>query len=68
MILSSVKGNNDVAIASEKFYFSVSNRNVAKQLMKLQGRHVTVHYKQKHATLPWQGESAYIVDSVRVEQ
>jgi len=68
MILSSVRGNTNVTIASEKFYFSVGNKNVADQLMRLQGRNVTVHYKQKNGTLPWRGESEYIVDSVRVEQ
>jgi hypothetical protein len=68
MILSSVQGNNNVAIASEKFFFSVNDKDVAKQLTGLQGRHVTVHYKQKKGTLPWRGESEYIVDSVRVAQ
>lgn len=68
MILSSVRGNTNVPIASEKFYFSVGNKNVADQLMRLQGRNVTVHYKQKNGTLPWRGESEYLVDSVRVEQ
>ena len=55
MILSSVQSNANVPIASEKFYFSVSNRDVAERLMKLQGRHVTVHYKQKNSTLTWRG-------------
>jgi len=68
MILSSVRGNANVPLASEKFYFSVANKNVADQLSRLQGRSVTVHYKQKNGTLPWRGESEYIVDSVRVEQ
>jgi len=68
MILSSVRGNTNVTIASEKFYFSVDNKIIADQLMRLQGRNVTVHYKQKNGTLPWRGESEYIVDSVRVEQ
>ncbi|MER3463349.1 MAG: hypothetical protein C4329_01930 [Chitinophagaceae bacterium] len=67
MILSSVSGNNNVPIASEKFYFSVSDKHVAERLMNLQGRHVTVLYRQKRGTLPWRGESEYIVDSVRAE-
>lgn len=68
MILSSIQSNANVPIASEKFFFSVSDKPVADQLMKLQGRHVTVHYKQKKGALPWRGESEYIVDSVRIEQ
>ena len=67
MILSSVRGNANVPLASEKFYFSVANKQVADQLSRLQGRSVTVHYKQKNGALPWRGESEYIVDSVRVE-
>ena len=47
MILSSVRGNANVPLASEKFYFSVANKQVADQLSRLQGRSVTVHYKQK---------------------
>ncbi|MGE5520376.1 MAG: hypothetical protein ACM3VS_10660 [Candidatus Dadabacteria bacterium] len=64
MILSSVEGNQNVPIASEKFYFSVTSKRIANQLMDLQGKHVTVHYLQKNGTLSWRGESEYIVDSV----
>jgi hypothetical protein len=64
MILSSVEGNQNVPIASEKFYFSVIDKRIASQLMDLQGKHVTVHYMQKNGTLSWRGESEYIVDSV----
>jgi hypothetical protein len=67
LILSSVRGNNNVSLASEKFFFSVDKKNVAEQLMVLQGKFVTVHYREKHGTLPWQGDTKYIVDSVRVE-
>ena len=68
MILSSVQSNANVPIASEKFFFSVADKSVAEQLTKLQGKHVTVHYKQKKGTLPWRGESVYIVDSVLLQQ
>ncbi|MCU7547923.1 hypothetical protein OCK74_02300 [Chitinophagaceae bacterium LB-8] len=65
MILSSVRGYNNVPIASEKFFFSVQEKNVADQLMNMQGRYVTVHYLEKNGTLPWRGETKYIVDSVK---
>ncbi|HYH15294.1 MAG TPA: hypothetical protein VD794_08740 [Flavisolibacter sp.] len=67
LILSSVRGNLNVPIASEKFFFSVKDRDVAQKLMDLQGQPVTVHYKEKNGTLPWRGETRYIVDSVRVQ-
>ena len=67
MILSSIRGNYNVPIASEKFLFSVVNKNVAGQLMQMQGKFVTVHYREKHGTLPWQGETKYVVDSVQLD-
>ena len=68
MVLSSVRSNQNVPLASEKFFFSVRDKNVAQQLMNMQGQYVTVHYKEKNGTLPWQGDYKYIVDSVRAEQ
>ncbi len=68
MILSSIRSNANVAIASEKFLFSVSQKDVALQMEKLQGRMVTVHYKNKNGTLPWRGDTPFIVDSVHIEE
>ncbi len=65
MILSSVTSNSNVALASEKFYFSVINTNLAQQLDTIQGRMVIVHYKQKNRVLFWHGDSEYLVDSVK---
>jgi hypothetical protein len=67
MILSSIRGNYNVPLSAEKFFFSVTDKNVASQLMNLQGRFVTVSYQEKNATLSWRGDSQYIVDSVKVE-
>lgn len=66
MILSSVQSSSNVAIASEKFLFSVTNTDLANKLDRLQGQNIVVHYLQKNAPLAWRGESEYIVDSVRV--
>ncbi len=65
MILSSVVGNQNVAIASEKFFFSVTEENLANHLDTIQGQMVIVHYNQKNGALFWKGESEYIVDSVK---
>ena len=67
IILSSVKGNANVAIASEKFYFSVTDKAVAQKLDSLQGHEVTLHYEQKNHAAFWRGDSEYIVDSVKQE-
>ena len=66
MILSSIQSNANVAIASEKFFFSVTDKAVALQLEKVQGESIVVHYREKNGTLPWTGENTHFVDSVRV--
>jgi len=66
MILSSVQSNKNVAIASDKFVFSVADKAVAMQLDSLQGKNVVVHYTEKNNTLPWRGETVYIVSSAKL--
>lgn len=68
MILSSVASNRDVALASEKFLFTMVNKELVRQFDTLQGSMVIVHYKQKNGRLPWQGDTPYLVDSVRVKR
>ena len=68
MILSSVQSNNNVPLASEKFFFSVTKKQVADQLNALQGEFIVVYYKELNGTLPWRGDYTYIVDSVSVSR
>lgn len=65
MVLSSVSSNTSVVLASEKFYFSVTNEKLAQQLDTIQGQMVIVHYRQKNGVLLWHGDSEYMVDSVK---
>lgn len=44
--------------------FSVDDESVADSLLKLEGKDISVHYKQKLAKLPWRGDTKYIVDKV----
>ncbi len=64
IILSSVQTTTNMAIASEKFFFSVTEENVARKIEKLQGENVVVHYTEKNGILPWRGETPYLVDSI----
>jgi hypothetical protein len=68
IILSSVSSNRDVAIASEKFLFTVTNKSMVRQFDTLQGQSVIVHYRQKNAPLFWRGDSPYLVDSVKIKR
>ncbi len=64
LIMSSITGSRSSVIASEKFFFSVDNDSIANLLNNLEGHFVTLHYLQKRRTLPWRGESKYIIDGV----
>ena len=44
--------------------FSVTDQAVADSLLRLEGREISVHYKQKMGKLPWRGDTKYIVDKV----
>ena len=66
LILSSVSSNKDVAIASEKFLFTMVNKDLIRQFDTLQGQNVIVHYIQKGGAVFWRGDSKYLVDSVHV--
>jgi hypothetical protein len=68
LILSSVSSNRDVALASEKFLFTLTNRNLIRQFDTIQGEMVIVHYKQKNGNVFWRGDSQYLVDSVKVKR
>ncbi len=67
MILSSVESNRNVALASEKFFFSVPDKTVAAAFTKLEGNLIVVHYREKNGVLFWRGETRYLVDSVTVK-
>ncbi|MBW6499923.1 MAG: hypothetical protein K0B05_00885 [Bacteroidales bacterium] len=68
MILSSVSSTSNVAIASEKFFFSVINKELVPQFDTLQGENVIVHYIQKNGAVFWRGDSKYLVDSIKLRR
>jgi len=67
LVMSSISSTNNVALASEKFYFSIANDSIAKSLMNLEGKRVRLHYEQKNGKLPWRGESEYIINGFSIE-
>ncbi len=67
LVMSSIITKSNVGIASEKFLFSVANDSLAKAMQNLEGKAVRLHYTQKNGTLPWRGESDYIVDNAILE-
>ncbi|MBR1850325.1 MAG: hypothetical protein IJ789_03015 [Bacteroidales bacterium] len=63
MIQSGFKaaGNNTAGLRSNEFKFSVTNQQVADSLMRYSGKHVELRWKRYMGTLPWRGDSEYIV-------
>lgn len=51
-------------LTSYEFEFSVENEQVFKQLEMNNGKTFDLHYKEYHGTLPWRGNTTYIVDRV----
>ena len=54
------------AIQSNEFKFSVADEQVAEQLMRADHTKIKLHWRRYLGTLPWRGNSEYIVDSVYV--
>ncbi|MGI8952654.1 MAG: hypothetical protein ACR2FN_13850 [Chitinophagaceae bacterium] len=64
LVLNSLITNGTGPISAEKFYFSVVDDSLGKTMSNYEGRRVIIHYQQKNGTLPWRGDTEYIVDSV----
>lgn len=46
---------------AEKFYFSIEDKKLTDSLENLQDECVQLSYKQYRRTLPWRGDSKYVV-------
>lgn len=56
------------SIQSNEFKFSVDDERVANQLDAGQNTGVKLHWKRYLGTLPWRGNSQFIVDSIYTAQ
>lgn len=52
------------ALTSYEFEFSIEDEEVFRQLEVNSGKHFDLHYKEYHGTLPWRGNTPYVVDSI----
>lgn len=52
------------SMQSNEFEFSISNKEVARELMVAGGKEVDLHYREYLGALPWRGNSKYVVDSI----
>ena len=56
--------NSSATIQSNEFKFSVVDEQVARQIENNSSRQIKLHWKRYLGTLPWRGNSEYVVDSV----
>jgi hypothetical protein len=56
----------NVAQANQLWEFSVKEQAIADTLMHLEGRKVSLHYRQISKNMPWQGDTPYFVDGVQL--
>lgn len=64
LIQSGIRASGGSGFESNTFEFSISNKNVAEELMMSGGKEVDLHYKEYLGKLPWRGNSRYVVDSI----
>lgn len=51
-------------LTSYEFEFSMENEEIFKQMESNSGKYFELHYKEYHNTLPWRGNTVYVVDKI----
>ena len=65
MIQTGLKSSkNQGSIQSNEFKFSVADERVEQQLFESSNTGIKLHWKRYKGTLPWRGNSQFIVDSI----
>ena len=59
--LISIGANPQTSITTDKFIYSVTTKSLYDSLTKYEGQKMTLKYRQYRKTLPWRGDSEYIV-------
>lgn len=68
LLISMATTDNNIALTTKEFSFSVTNDSIAHLLENFEGKKVKVRYQQKNGTLPWRGDSEYIVYEAKLDQ
>ncbi len=59
--LVSIGASPQTSITADKFVYSVTRRSLYDSLATYEGQKMTLKYRQYRKTLPWRGDSDYIV-------
>jgi hypothetical protein len=68
LLISLSTTDNNFTLTSKEFPFSVKSDSIAHVLEKYEGKRVKVRYDQKNGTLPWRGDTPYIVYEVVLDE
>ncbi|MFW0716922.1 hypothetical protein [Pedobacter sp. N23S346] len=64
LIQSGIRSKQAGTLQNNEFEFSISNEEIANQMMANSGKFYELHYKEYKSTLPWRGFSVYVVDRI----
>ena len=64
LIQAGIRPADTGGFQSNEFIFSVSDKQVAEELMNAGGKTVELHYTEYLGALPWRGYSRYVVDRI----
>ena len=56
--------NTSSTIQSNEFKFSVEDERIAQQINNASGKQIKLHWTRYLGTLPWRGNSQFVVDSI----
>lgn len=58
------KSRSGTGVQSNEFEFSIENKQIYDSLAVNAGKIFDLHYKEYNGTLPWRGNTKYVVDSI----
>ena len=64
LIQTGFRADKPEGFQSNQFEFSISNKDLAEELMQASGKNVQLHYKEYFAAVPWRGYTKFIVDEI----
>lgn len=59
--LVSIGANPQTSLVTEKFIYSITSKALYDSLTRYEGQKMTLKYRQYRRSLPWRGDSEYIV-------
>jgi hypothetical protein len=64
LIQQGIRSQPAGSIQSYEFEFSIASERIFHILELNSGKEFDLHYKEYHGTLPWRGNTRYLVDSI----